>query len=175
MSNNIINTVDHSLLCLIDSQVLVLDSEKFIEIKNTIINFNLKDRYDFLNSIIIFKTLDSIIKHNIAKKMEPIPYKKDDIIIKKGDKNNKSLYLIKKGFVRCCLNGKDIRILKENSIFGMLALILEQERTLDVLIGEDDTLLFEITREDIIDSIGENYVDIMLFSIYKNVVDQNLN
>ena len=174
MSNNIINTVDHSLLCLIDSQVLVLDSEKFIEIKNTIINFNLKDRYDFLNSIIIFKTLDSIIKHNIAKKMEPIPYKKDDIIIKKGDKNNKSLYLIKKGFVRCCLNGKDIRILKENSAFGMLALILEQERTLDVIIGEDDTLLFEITREIIIDCIGDNYIDVILFSIYKNVVDHNL-
>ena len=175
MANNTISTFDHSLLCLNDAEVLVLDSDKFVQIKETIINLNLKDRYDFLNNIIIFKTLDSIIKHNIAKKMELITYKKDEVIIKKGDKKNKSLYLIKKGFVRCCLNGKDIRILKENSIFGMLALILEQERTLDVLIGEDDTLLFEITREDIIDSIGENYVDIMLFSIYKNVVDQNLN
>ena len=175
MSNNIINTVKHSLLSLSDSEVLVLDSEKFVEIKETIINLNLKDRYEFLNNIIIFKTLDSIIKHNIAKKMELIPYKKNQVIIKKGDKNNKSLYLIKKGFVNCCLDNNVIRVLKQNSIVGMLALILEQERTLDVIIGEDDTLIFEITREDIIDSIGENYVDIILFSIYKSVVEHNLH
>ena len=38
-----------------------------------------------------------------------------------------------------------------------------------------NTLIFEITREDIIDSIGENYVDIILFSIYKSVVEHNLH
>ena len=80
MTNNIINIVDHSLLCLIDSQVL--DSEKFIEIKDIIINLNLKARYDFLKRKMIFKNLDSIIKHNIEKKMETMPYKKDVIIIK---------------------------------------------------------------------------------------------
>ena len=57
MSNNIINTVKHSLLSLSDSEVLVLDSEKFVEIKETIINLNLKDRYEFLNNIIIFKRI----------------------------------------------------------------------------------------------------------------------
>ena len=31
----------------------------------------------------IFKNFDSIIIHNIAKNNEPIPYKKDVIIIKK--------------------------------------------------------------------------------------------
>ena len=107
--------------------------------------------------------------------MELKTYKKDVVIIKKGDKNNKSLYLIKKGLVRCCLNNKDIRVLGEKKIVGMLALILDQERTLDVIIGEDDTLLFEITRENIIDCIGENYIDIILFSIYKSVVEHNLN
>ena len=175
MANNIIKTVDHSLLSLTNSEVLVLDPEKFVHIKDTIININLKDRYEFLNNIIIFKTLDSIIKHNIAKKMELKTYKKDVVIIKKGDKNNKSLYLIKKGLVRCCLNNKDIRVLGEKKIVGMLALILDQERTLDVIIGEDDTLLFEITRENIIDCIGENYIDIILFSIYKSVVEHNLH
>ena len=175
MANNIIKKVDHSLLSLTNSEVLVLDPEKFVHIKDTIIKINLKDRYEFLNNIIIFKTLDSIIKHNIAKKMELKTYKKDVIIIKKGDKNNKSLYLIKKGFVRCCLNNEDIRVLGEKKIVGMLALILEQERTLDVIIGEDDTLLFEITRENIVDCIGDNYVDIILFSIYKSVVEHNLH
>ena len=57
----------------------------------------------------------------------------------------------------------------------MLALILEQERTLDVIIGEDDTLLFEITRENIIDCIGENCVDVILMSKYKSVVEHNLH
>ena len=175
MANNIIKKVDHSLLSLTNSEVLVLDPEKFVHIKDTIIKINLKDRYEFLNNMIIFKTLDSIIKHNIAKKMELKTYKKGVIIIKKGDKNNKSLYLIKKGLVRCCLNNKDIRVLGEKKIVGMLALILDQERTLDVIIGEDDTLLFEITRENIIDCIGENYIDIILFSIYKSVVEHNLN
>ena len=57
----------------------------------------------------------------------------------------------------------------------MLALILEQERTLDVIIGEDDTLLFEITRENIIDCIGENCVDVILMSKQKSVVEHNLH
>ncbi len=87
----------------------------------------------------IFKKLDSIIKYNIKKKMEQIPYKKDVIIIKKEDTNNISWYLIKK--ICCSLNWKDIRILKENSVFGMLALILKKERTLDVIIGENFIIL----------------------------------
>ena len=104
--------------------------------------------------------------------MEPIPYKKDVIIIKKGDKNNKSLYLIKKGFVSCCLNGKDTRILKENTAFGILALILEQERTLDVIIWEDDTLFFKWLEKLLL--IILKLIILMLFSIYKNVVMHKL-
>ena len=77
---------------------------------------------------------------------------KDEIIIRKGDKENKSIYFIKRGSVRCCLNGDDVKILGENKYFGIIALILHTERTLDVIAG-DNCQCFELTENDLIDCI----------------------
>ena len=172
MNKNKITIMNHSLLSINDSEVLILDGDKFLQIKQSLISIMLKERYEFLNNIIFFKNLDGVIKYNIAEKIELKNFKKEEVIIKKGDKNNKSMYLIKSGKVKCCLNGKEVKILGENKSFGIVALILHTERTLDV-IAIDKCQCFEIKEKDLIISIGENYTEQILLSIFHQTVTNN--
>ena len=172
MNKNKITTMNHSLLSKVDSEVLVLDGDKFLQIKQSLISVILKERYEFLNNIIFFKNLDGVIKYSIAEKIELKNFKKDEIIIKKGDKKNKSIYLIKNGKVKCCLNGKEVKILGENKFFGIIALVLHTERTLDV-IAQDKCQCFELKEKDLIVCIGENYTEVMLFSIFHQIITNN--
>ena len=172
MNKNKITLMDHSLLSKQDSEVLILDGDRFLQIKQGLISIILNERYEFINNILFFKNLDAVLKYNLAEKIELINFMKDEIIIRKGDKENKSIYFIKRGSVRCCLNGDDVKILGENKYFGIIALILHTERTLDVIAGEN-CQCFELTENDLIDCIGENYTEIILFSIFRNVVTNN--
>ena len=172
MNKNKITTMNHSLLSKVDSEVLILDGDKFLQIKQSLISVILKERYEFLNNILFFKNLDGVIKYSIAEKIELKNFKKDEIIIKKGDKKNKSIYLIKNGKVKCCLNGKEVKILGENKFFGIIALVLHTERTLDV-IAQDKCQCFELKEKDLIVCIGENYTEVMLFSIFHQIITNN--
>lgn len=83
MNKNKITTMNHSLLSKVDSEVLILDGDKFLQIKQSLISVILKERYEFLNNILFFKNLDGVIKYSIAEKIELKNFKKDEIIIKK--------------------------------------------------------------------------------------------
>ena len=172
MNKNKISLMEHSLLAKEDSDVLILDGDKFLQIKQSLISVILNERYEFINNILFFKNLDAVIKYNIAEKLELINFPKDEIIIKKGDKENKSIYFIKSGYVKCCLNGNIISTLGENKYFGIIALLLQNERTLDVISGENCSC-FELKEEDLLVCIGENYCEIILFSIFKFIVTNN--
>ena len=173
MNKNKITIFDHSLLSKQNSDVLILDGEKFLQIKQKVISIILEERYNFINNIIFLKNLDGTIKYNLAENLSLINFSKDEIIIKKGDKNNKSIYLIKKGSVKCCLNGENVKILNENKYFGIIALILKTERTLDV-IAEEDCQCFELNEKLLIDIIGENYSQKLLFYLFKNIITNNI-
>ena len=62
MNKNKITIMNHSLLSINDSEVLILDGDKFLQIKQSLISIMLKERYEFLNNIIFFKNLDGVIK-----------------------------------------------------------------------------------------------------------------
>ena len=173
MNKNKITIFDHSLLSKQNSDVLILDGEKFLQIKQKVISIILEERYNFINNIIFLKNLDGTTKYNLAENLSLINYSKDEIIIKKGDKNNKSIYLIKKGSVKCCLNGENVKILNENKYFGIIALILQTERTLDV-IAKEDCQCFELNEKLLIDIIGENYSQKLLFYLFKNIITNNI-
>ena len=53
-----------------------------------------------------FLNLDGVIKYNIIAKIELKTFGDDEKIVKKGDKTNQSIYLMKNGKVKCFLNGK---------------------------------------------------------------------
>ena len=101
-------------------------------------------------------------------------FPKDFKIISKGEKNiDKSIYFIKNGSVSCKLNEKEIRILTENNFFGHVSILLKCERTLDVF-AKENCQCFEIKESDLIKIIGNDFREIILFSIFeKSLLNNN--
>ena len=157
--------------CLTDVSLYALEAEKFFTIKKKVLSLLLEEKYDFINTIIFFKNLSSVIKHNLIDKFHLITFPENTKIFSKGDLQN-SIYCIKSGSVSCRLNGEEIKVLGENKYFGIVAFILKSERTLDVYTREP-TECFEFKEEDLINCIGNDYRDIILFSIFKESLNNN--
>ena len=171
-TKNIFVKLDHDMKCIENAAVYALDSQKFNQIKQKVINIRLKERFDFLNDVIFFKTLDSVIKKNLAEKMELIKFKSGSKIISVNDKSPFSIYLLKKGSVSCKLDNTDISILTQPSYFGFIALLLHKKRTLDVYANEFIEC-FELSENNLIECIGNNYIDRILFSIFQTLIINN--
>ena len=69
-------------------------------------------------------------------------------LIKEGDTENKSAYIIERGEVGVFKGGKHICDLGENSIVGDLALITGEPRSATVKSNSDDCMVKEITLDD---------------------------
>ena len=165
-------TLDHDMICIENSSVYALDSEKFLQIKQRLINIRLKERFDFMNNIIFFKTLDSVIKRNLAEKMELIRFKTGEKIISVEEKNPDKMYLLKRGSVSCKLNEHEVTILNQPAYFGFIALLLHINRTLDVYANEF-TECFELSKENLMECIGDNYLELILLSIFQTIITNN--
>ena len=165
-------TLDHDMICIENSSVYALDSEKFLQIKQRLINIRLKERFDFMNNIIFFKTLDSVIKRNLAEKMELIRFKTGEKIISVEEKNPNKMYLLKRGSVSCKLNEHEVTILNQPAYFGFIALLLHINRTLDVYANEF-TECFELSKENLMECIGDNYLELILLSIFQTIITNN--
>ena len=168
--------LDHDMKCIEDASIFVLDSEKFLQIKQKIINIRLKERYDLLNEIIYFKNRESVIKRNIAEKMELITFKRGTKIISTDDPNPNTVYLLKKGSVSCKLEDTEVSIVNHPAFFGLIAFLLNKKRTLDVYANELCEC-FVMTENDLIECIGDNYLEYILLSIFQCIIanDQYLN
>lgn len=157
--------------CAEDAELFILNGESFLTIKQRLINLRLQERYEFLNTIIFFKTLDSIVKHSIADKMRMVSFKKNDKIITKGEEE-KCVYLIKSGSVRCVYNDSEYKVLGVSNYVGIISIIMKTSRTMDVF-AEEDTTCFALSDEDLRDAIGTNYMEVMLQSIFKEYIYSN--
>ena len=69
-------------------------------------------------------------------------------LIKEGDTENKSAYIIERGEVGIFKGGKHICDLGENSIVGEMALITGEPRSATVKSNSDDCTVKEITLND---------------------------
>ena len=173
ISTNQVIILNHSLLALEESFLFILEIEKFHLIKEKHINLILEEKYNFIHSVLLFKNLDSVIKHSIAEKMKLIIFPKNYKIISKGEKNNnKSIYFIKNGSVSCKLKEKEIKILNENNFFGHVSILLKCERTLDVF-AKENCQCFEIKESDLINIIGNDFTEIILYSIFEDILLNN--
>ena len=157
--------------CLTNVSLYALEAEMFFTIKKKVLTLRLEEKYNFLNTIIFFKNLSSVIKHNLIDRFHLISYPENTKIFSKGDLQS-SIFCIKSGSVSCKLNDEEIKVLGENKYFGIVAFLLKSERTLDVYTREP-TEVFEFKEEDLIDCIGNDYKDIILFSIFKESLNNN--
>ena len=87
--------------------------------------------------------------------------KKNTVVIKEGDVDTRSMYIILQGEVRVVKNyGKVDQVLLTHlgpgDFFGEASLFLAKPRIASVVTSDDDTVLLEINHENVFDVIENN-------------------
>ena len=150
---------------LSNSIFFVLKGEIFRNIVQKINDSELKERLLFISLVPIFKILDAIQLNNVASFMYKCEFNINQIIISEGD-FAESLFIIKKGSVACSKKEIIVRNLKEKDYFGENALLFDEKRSLSVF-STSKTSCYQISKGMLIQSLGEDYKNIILKGIAK--------
>jgi CRP-like cAMP-binding protein len=151
--------------CLTDCRIYFIDGTVFREFQKFNTN-KLKERIEFIELIPILKHLNGVQKTSLAEMINQVEFSDKEKIICEGDYGD-NFYIIKEGLVSCRSKVKEIRRLYSKDYMGQNALFTEGIRTLDV-VSVGRTICYEFTKEAFVNSLGENYKEIILFSIYFN-------
>ena len=154
-------------------ELYIIDGESFRDIQKRNNEIILKERYNFLNNISLFESLDKISKYNVAQKLKKVEYHPNKKIITKGEKGDK-LYIIKEGIVSCRIGLQEIRRLSNNEYFGQNAILIDIKRGADI-IALNKTICYEISKDDLREALTQDYIEIILFCFFKNAIDKNTN
>ena len=156
-----------------ETELYIIDGESFRDIQKRNNEMLLKDRYNFLNNIFLFECLDKISKYNVAQKMQKREFTPNTKIISQGEKGD-TLYIIKEGIVSCRIGLKEIRRLSNNEYFGQNSILIDVNRSADIITLQN-TICYELSRQDLKEALTEDYIDIILFCFFKNAVEKNNN
>ena len=165
------NKREETIKCLEDVTVFTIDGISFRDIQKRINEKILKERFNFLNTISIFESLDNISKYNVAQKIKLKEFKINDKIINRGDIGD-NLYIIKEGLVSCRIGIKEVRKLGNNDYFGQNSILIDVKRGMDI-ISIQKTLCYELSRNDLKDALGKDYIDVILFCFFRNCVEKS--
>ena len=154
-------------------ELYIIDGESFRDIQKRNNEMILKERYNFLNNISLFESLDKISKYNVAQKLKKKTFMPNNKIITKGERGDK-LYIIKEGIVACKIGLQEIRRLSNNEYFGQNAILIDVKRGADV-IPLNKTICYEISKDDLKEALTQDYIDIILFCFFKNAIEKNSN
>ena len=165
------NKREETIKCLEDVVVFTIDGVSFRDIQMRINEKRLKERFNFLNTISIFESLDNISKYNVAQKIKLKEFPENTQIIHRGDVGD-TLYIIKDGMVSCRIGIKEVRKLGNNDYFGQNAILIDVKRGLDIF-SIQKTLCYELSRNDLKDALGKDYVDVILFCFFKSCVEKS--
>ena len=160
---------EETITCLTKVSIFSLDGESFRDILKRINETALKERFNFLNQISIFKSLDNISKYNVAQKIQLKKYQFSDLIIKRGDQGN-TLYIIKEGLVSCRIGFKEVRKLGNNDYFGQNSILIGGKRGVDVL-ALQQTTCYVLSRDSLQEALGTDYINVILFCFFKNSIE----
>ncbi|MCQ2818481.1 MAG: cyclic nucleotide-binding serine/threonine-protein kinase [archaeon] len=163
--------LEYSVKTLKKSKLIVLENAVFQSIRDKFILASNEEKFEFLNTIIVFKSLDDIYKKCIAEKMELVNFDEREQIIQIGS-DDKALYLIKSGSVSCELNGKVFKEYGPHNYFGIVSLLLNSERTLNVY-AKEQTTCYKITTDTLKQSLGENYINEIKLFLFQDYIFEN--
>ena len=152
-------------------ELYTIDGESFRDIQKRNNEMVLKERYNFLNNISLFESLDKISKYNVAQKLKKKEFHSNNKIITRGEKGDK-LYIIKEGIVSCRIGLQEIRRLSNNEYFGQNAILIDVKRGADI-IALNKTVCYEISKDDLKEALTEDYIEIILFCFFKNAIEKN--
>ena len=165
------NKREETIKCLEDVTVFTIDGVSFRDIQKRINEKILKERFNFLNTISIFESLDNISKYNVAQKIKLKEFEENTQIIHRGDVGD-NLYIIKDGLVSCRIGIKEVRKLGHNDYFGQNSILIDVKRGLDI-VAIQKTLCYELSRNDLKEALGKEYIDVILFCFFRNCVEQS--
>ena len=157
---------EENIKCLEDVELFSIDGIAFRDTVKRINEEIFKDKFNFINNVFIFKYLDSISKYNIAQKMFASKFKKDTKIISKG-KIAQKFYIIQDGLVSCQIDNKEIKKLSINDYFCHNCILFNEKNHFDYFAIEN-TSCFEIAKEDLYEALGGNFINLILFCLFKN-------
>ena len=155
------------------TELYIIDGESYRDIQKRNNEMILKDRYNFLNNIFLFEYLDKISKYNVAQKMQKKEFLPNTKIITKGEKGDK-LYIIKEGMVSCRIGPKEIRRLSNNEYFGQNSILIDVKRGADIITLQN-TICYELSKQDLKEALTSDYIDVILFCFFKNAIEKNYN
>jgi len=152
-------------------ELYAIDSESFRELLKRNNEIVLKEKYNFLNNISIFESLDKISKYNVAQKLKKKEFNPNTKIIKKGEIGD-TLYIIKEGIVSCRIGMKEIRKLSNNEYFGQNAILMEVKRGADIITLQK-CVCYEISKNDLKEALSEDYIDVILLCFFNYCINNN--
>ena len=154
-----------------DVELYLIDSESSRELLKRNNEIILKEKYNFLNNISIFESLDKISKYNVAQKLRKKEFPPNTKIISRGEIGDK-LYIIKEGIVSCKIGVKEIRKISNNEYFGENTLLIEQKRGADIITLQK-CICYELSKEDLKDALSKDFIDIILFCFFTYCINNN--
>ena len=164
---------DEEVIAKEDMELYIIDSESCRELLKKNNEIILKEKFDFLNNISIFESLDKISKYNVAQKLVKKEFPINFKIISRGDSGDK-LYIIKEGIVSCKIGVKEIRKLSNNEYFGENTLLIEAKRSADIITLQK-CICYELTKNDLQEALSYDYINIILFCFFTHSINNNLN
>ena len=121
--------------------------------------------------------IDPVIKLNLASLINLEEYEKNELIFSHKNENDfpNKIYLVKSGSLLLINNdNKNINYLYPKDYFGEKEIILDiNDKFSYNLISNEFSSCYVITKEILIEAIGQNYKDEILFSIFKNGILKN--
>ena len=159
------------MVALENVELYALDSQSLRELLKRNNEIILKEKYNFLNNISIFESLDKISKYNVAQKLKKKEFPVNTKIIKRGEVGD-TLYIIKEGIVSCKIGVKEIRKLSNNEVFGQNAVLVEEKRGADIITLQK-CICYEISKNDLKEALSDDYIDVILFCFFNYCVNNN--
>ena len=152
-------------------ELYLIDSESCRELLKRNNEIILKEKYNFLNNISIFESLDKISKYNVAQKLRKKDFPPNTKIISRGEVGDK-LYIIKEGIVSCRIGVKEIRKISNNEYFGENTLLIEQKRGADIITLQK-CICYELSKDDLKEALSDDFIDVILFCFFTYCINNN--
>lgn len=143
-----------------------LDRRKFRRVIDHINSKNFIETKKFIKSIPVLSNLPSDLISILCSNLLKVYYDAGAYIIREGD-TAKCMYIIKEGEVEVKKNGNLVRVLRKNDYFGDHSILLNSNRTMDV-ISKSKSVIYCITLETLIRMLGDHYLDLLTVSLIKN-------
>jgi CRP-like cAMP-binding protein len=150
---------------LTDCILFVLEGSVFREVTKKLNNEKTNEILKIIENISILQPLEPMQKYNIASLVVRNDYPPNQKIVSKGDDGDR-MFIIKEGYISCMLNGKEVQKLGPGDLLGENSLIFETKRAVDIF-SIENAKLYIITKKNLEEALGLSYMNVILFSFFK--------